>query len=213
MSAPRRIALFGGTFDPIHRGHLDPALRVADQLKLDEVIYLPTARPPHKPGARYAPAWARYAMVELAVLDQARCRVDDYELQGQGAAYTIHSLEHFRRLYPDDELYLLLGADSFLSLPRWYRWRQYSRLVRLAVMVRPGYRLESATDHPELLDMLHRGRVEWVENEPLPISSSSIRDRFAQGQEIPRDWLPGLVETYIRKYDLYGGKTAPTEGL
>ena len=116
MNPGMKVGLFGGSFDPIHRGHLDPVRAAMRDLGLDRVIYLHTARPPHKPGRALAPALARYAMVELALLGEEGLYASAHELTLDRPAYTIETLEHFRRQMPAAELYLLIGGDSFADL-------------------------------------------------------------------------------------------------
>jgi nicotinate (nicotinamide) nucleotide adenylyltransferase len=148
-----KVGLFGGSFDPIHCGHLEPVKQARRQLGLDRVIYLPTAIPPHKPVRRLAPPLARYAMVELAILHEEGLCASPYELTLDRPAYTAETLEHFQRQLPGAELYLLIGSDSFLELPHWFRWRDIAAAARLVVLSRPGSDLAdledtASADHP-----------------------------------------------------------------
>jgi nicotinate (nicotinamide) nucleotide adenylyltransferase len=136
-----KIGLFGGSFDPIHRGHIEPVKEARRLLGLEWVIYLPTAVPPHKPGRRLAPPLARYAMVELALLHEPALEVCAYELTLDRPAYTAETLEHFQRQLPAAELHLLIGGDSFFELPHWVRWRDVVGTARLVVLSRPGWDL------------------------------------------------------------------------
>ena len=133
-----RLGLYGGSFDPIHRGHIDPVLAAVSQLSLDRVLYLPTGSPPHKPGRVFAPAWQRYVMAELALLDRHCLRVSSLEVSEDAPAYTIDSISHFQGRHPDAELILLLGADSFLEIETFHRWRDIVDRVLLAVLPRSG---------------------------------------------------------------------------
>ena len=125
-----KIGLFGGSFDPIHRGHVEPVQRAVGQLGLYRVLYLPTAVPPHKRGREFAPALARYAMTELALLDEARLEVSVHELTLGRPAYTADTVEHFAARMPGAALHLLLGADSFRDFGTWVRWLDMLRHVR-----------------------------------------------------------------------------------
>lgn len=145
-----KIGLFGGSFDPIHSGHLEPVKQARRQLGLDRVIYLPTAIPPHKPVRRLAPPLARYAMVELAILHEEGLHASPYELTLDRPAYTAETLEHFQRELPAAELYLLIGSDSFLELPHWFRWRDIAAAARLVVLSRPGCDLAELEGAAEL---------------------------------------------------------------
>jgi nicotinate (nicotinamide) nucleotide adenylyltransferase len=136
-----KIGLFGGSFDPIHCGHLEPVKEARRLLGLERVIYLPTAIPPHKPGRHLAPPLARYAMVELAILAEEGLYASPYELTLDRPAYTAETLEHFQRDLPAAELHLLIGSDSFFELPRWVRWRDIAAAALLVVLARPGWDL------------------------------------------------------------------------
>lgn len=200
-----RIGLFGGSFDPVHSGHLALARGAAEQLRLDRVILLPTARPPHKPDRQFAPAYARYAMVELAVLAEERLFASAYELTLDRPAYTIDTVEQFRGQSPHHQVYLLLGADSFVELPTWRRWRELLGLCRPVVLARPGWTLDGpGSDVPPALAAELRGKtVHRLELPPTDASSTRIRQLLAAGEPLPEGWLPAPVLKYCRKYDLY----------
>ncbi|MFN7941268.1 MAG: nicotinate-nucleotide adenylyltransferase [Thermoanaerobaculia bacterium] len=200
-----RRGIFGGSFDPIHFGHLLPVERARRELGLERVDYLPTARPPHKADRRFAPALARYAMVELALLEREGLYASDLELDASRPTYTIDTLERLRTLAPGDDLQLIIGADSFADLPTWVRWREILVAARLAVLTRPGFRREEllAAAPPELVAAAAAGRVAWIDNPPLELSSTELRRRLAAGEPIPAGWVPERVLTYVAKYRLY----------
>jgi nicotinate-nucleotide adenylyltransferase len=200
-----KLGLFGGSFDPIHRGHIEPVEAARVRLGLDRVLYLPTAQPPHKPDRRFAPALARYAMVELALLDHAALWVSDHELTLGRPAYTIETLEFLRERWTEVEIVLLIGGDSFLDLPNWRRYPEILATTRIAVMTRPGARIRDGGSelHPALLDAIAAGTVDFVENAPVDVSSSEIRRRLAAGEPLPEGWVPERVLSFARKYSLY----------
>lgn len=200
-----KVGLFGGSFDPIHEGHIAPVLGAQRRLGLDRVVYLPTASPPHKRRQSFAPALARFAMVEMALLDRPDVIVSTHELTLERPAYTVETLEHFHVAEPASELFLILGADSFLELSSWVRWREILELAELAVLTRPGSRLdgEPSPFAPELRAAVESGRVHFVENAPLAVSSTEVRRRLAEGETIPDDWLAPRVVRYLAKYRLY----------
>jgi nicotinate-nucleotide adenylyltransferase len=200
----RRVGLFGGSFDPIHAGHVAPVLAAGDRLGLDRVIYLPTARPPHKPRRCLAPAWARYAMVELALLGEDRLFASPHELTLGRPAYTIDTVEAFRRRWPEVALSLLIGSDSFAELPTWRRWEELVDAVRLVVLARPGWEVERlAGGLPSALSRrVEAGEVEIV-HAPVDLSATGIREVLARGEEPPPGALAAPVLHYIRKYNLY----------
>jgi nicotinate-nucleotide adenylyltransferase len=207
-----KLALFGGSFDPIHLGHIVPVQEARRRLGLDRVVYLPTARPPHK-GDRgslpRAPAAARYAMVEMALLLEEGLYASDHELRSDRPSYTIETLEHFRRegraAGHELDLHLLLGADSFVELPTWRRWRELPELARLVVLARPGRELEKVRDSlaPELRELLERGELAVIDNAQVDLSSTEIRERLARGEEPDEESMPPLVVDYLRKYRFY----------
>jgi nicotinate-nucleotide adenylyltransferase len=201
----RRLGLFGGSFDPIHRGHLEPVRLARRQLALERVIYLPTARPPHKPKRELAPALARFAMVELALLAEEGLYASDHELTLGRPAFTMETVEHFAGLHPEATLHLLVGSDSFDDLPDWHRWTELVAAVELVVMARPGWNLDQiCSDLPrELRARVEAGHVHVVAGEPVDLSSTELRQVLARGDEPPAGALPPLVVDYIRKYSLY----------
>lgn len=196
-----RLGLFGGSFDPIHRGHLDPVRAARAALGLDQVIYLPTGQPPHK-GARKAPAQARFVMVELALLDEPGLCAAAYELAEHRVSYTVDTVTHFGRELPEAELVYLLGGDSWAAFTSFKDWRRIVEVVELAVLVRPGFD-PGKLDEP-FAGLLAEGRLHFVENEPVALSSTEIRDLLARGETPPANAMPPRVLDYILKYRLYG---------
>lgn len=198
-----KLALFGGSFDPIHRGHIEPVQAARKIVGLDRVLYLPTAVPPHKPGRVLAPAHARYAMVEMALLDEEGLYASTFELTLGRPAYTIETLESFREALPDVDLHLLIGGDSYADLDHWVRWREIVDAARLVVLTRPGWTLEEASLSPELADLARSGRVLFVRQPPVDISSTRLREIFRRGERPPAGTVPEAVVRYVQKYALY----------
>ena len=195
-----RTAVLGGSFNPIHYGHLLLADDVAERLELDRVLFVPAARPPHKPNADLAPAADRYAMVELAVAGHPKFVVSDVEFRRPGPSYTVDTLEALR--IPREELFLIVGSETFLDLLSWRSPRRVAELAQLAVVPRLG----SAFD-PESAAV--RKVVHEVGREPvivradsLPISASDLRRRVREGRSIAYR-LPEAVGAYIRAKRLY----------
>jgi nicotinate-nucleotide adenylyltransferase len=205
LGGARRVGLFGGSFDPVHAGHLLPAAEARQALGLDRVIFLPTARPPHKPKRTLAPAWARYAMVELELLDAEGLYASPHELTLGRPAYTVDTVEDFRRRWPEVALHLLVGSDSFAELATWRRWEELVDQVRLVVLARPGWDVERlAGEVPAALARrLEAGEVDVVAGAPVDLSSTEIREILARGEEPPPGELSAPVLHYIRKYSLY----------
>lgn len=208
----RRVGLLGGTFDPVHHGHLRSALEVRDWLALDELRLVPSARPPHRavPGAS---AHERLDMAELAVRGDTGLEVDDRELFRERPSYTVETLESVRaEIGPDAALFFVLGWDAFCALPTWHRWSELLGLCSLVVLQRPDYDLEV----PEVLkDLLAArsvtepaqacasfGEIVPLVQTPLAISATHIRSLLAEGRS-PRFLLPDAVLDYIETKGLY----------
>ena len=200
-----RIGLYGGSFDPIHRGHIEPIKETMALARLDRVIYLPTANPPHKGGRSMAPAWMRYAMVEIALIREEKLRASAFEMTLDRPAYTVDTLEHHVNAMPDDELFLIIGLDSLASFHRWRSWQKIVSLVTVLAMARPGYEAEDVKPRlvPELQKLCGEDRIRVLDNRPWKASSTGIRAALHRGASPPADALPPLVLDYIHKYDLY----------
>lgn len=208
----RRIGVLGGTFDPIHIGHLRGALEVAELLALDEVRLTPSARPPHRDAPQVS-AEQRLQLVRLAVAGEPLLRVDDRELARPTPSWTIDTLESLRgELGADDQLFLLLGWDAFCGLPGWQRWTELLQHCHLLVLQRP----DADSTAPEALrDLLAArsvnepaalcgpaGQIAFVWQTPLAVSATDIRRRLATGRSV-RFLLPDAVLQYIDAHGLY----------
>lgn len=209
-----KVAIFGGSFDPVHWGHVRPVQRARAALGLDKVVYLPTAVPPHKrsPGeAPVASPAARFAMVEMALLAEEGLFASDHELRPGEPAFTADTLERFREAAAESEidldLHLMIGADSLAELHTWRRWREILDLARLVVLARPGTDAEGTSLAPEIRELMDRGGIDLVEDELVDLSSTEIRERLASDDDADGEWMeeamPPLVVDYLRKYRLY----------
>lgn len=200
-----KVGLFGGTFDPIHEGHVAVAVEARRRLDLERVYLLPTAVPPHKREEKRAPAYRRFAMTEIATLEEEGLWVSDVELDEEGPSYTVETLERFREALPGADLHYLLGMDSLAELPAWRRWRELPGLARIVVLERPGVsRDEVVSGSPSgIRDAIDTGRILFLDNPRWEISSTAIRNLLRAGEDPPSGWLHPRVLDYVRKYDLY----------
>ena len=216
-----RVAVLGGSFNPIHYGHLLLADEILEQLGLDRVLFVPAAAPPHKPAAQLAPAADRFEMVRLAIAEHPRFAVSDLELRRSGPSYTVDTLEALAAA--GDTLYLVVGSETFLDLLSWREPRRVARLARLVVVPRAGsaFDPESAAAQKVLREIgveggfVHADAGRRVPDRgvviahvtSLPLSASDLRRRVHDGRSLAFR-LPGTVAEYIRAHGLYGATPA-----
>lgn len=209
---PRRIGILGGTFDPVHIGHLRGAVEVAETLGLDEVRLVPNFRPPHRETPNSS-AQDRLAMVRLAAQELPQLVVDPRELERDKPSYTLDTLESLREeLDADDQLFLIMGWDAFCGLPSWHRWDELLDHCHILVMQRP----DADSEAPEALrDLLaarnvndplalagSSGQIAFVWQAPLGVSATRIRQFLASGRSV-RFLVPDAVLAYINAHGLY----------
>ncbi|ACX51362.1 nicotinate (nicotinamide) nucleotide adenylyltransferase [Ammonifex degensii KC4] len=188
-----RLGLLGGTFDPIHFGHLAVAEAVRYEMGLDKVYFIPSGQPPHK-KRKVAPAEHRLAMVRLAVASNPYFEVSTVEIERPGPSYTVDTVKEFRRLFPQAEIFFILGMDALAEFLTWHRVEELLTLCHFVVATRPGY--PSA---------VKGGRGRRVTVLPVPgvaVSSTEIRERVRAGKPI-KYLLPEAVEEYIYAHGLY----------
>jgi nicotinate-nucleotide adenylyltransferase len=203
------IGVFGGTFDPVHFGHLRVARAAFDLLTLDELRFVPANRPPLR-DAPVASAMQRAAMVALAIRDEPGFRLDTRELDRGGVSYTVDTLASLRAELGDATLCLLIGQDQFAGFERWHRWPEILELCHLVVLNRPGApapnvpgwaqaRVSSGTEWR----MQPAGKLVFQTVQPQDISATRIRARLAAGESVA-EWVPRAVCDYIETSHLYG---------
>lgn len=213
----RRIGVYGGTFDPIHRGHLEVSRAVAHQFALDELLIVPAHRPPHKTSRVIADAYHRYAMAAIATLDDERFKVSTIELEAPERPYTFETLERLREQFgPQVSLFFVMGADSFEEL---HLWREPERILdsaNLIVITRPRHALglthlpariaaglmDFRGGRPEAVASERAGGVYLTDAVNMDVSSTEIRRKVRDGEPIDDD-VPPRVADYISKYALY----------
>lgn len=199
----RRLGILGGTFDPIHIGHLALAEAAWQAFQLDQVLFIPAAAPPHKRVAPAAAAEHRLAMVQLAIAGNAHFAVSSLELERSGPSYTLDTLLQLQRRQPDAELFFIVGADEILDLN--VTWREPGRVLELAEFIaaaRPGFDLGRLDEALRPLGEQARPRVHPLPWLHLGISASSLREMLAAGRPV-RYLVPDPVLDYIRQHHLY----------
>ena len=191
----------GGTFDPIHVGHLAVAEEAREALGLDRVLFVPAGQPPHKPPGSVSRVDDRVAMVRLAIADNPSFELSMAEVERQGPSYTVDTVEALARAYPEAQLHLILSAETFAELPSWHQPERLFEAARMAVVPREGY---PAPD-PAWLARAFPGRedrVEYLGGPRLGLSSTALRTRVAAGRSL-RYLVPPAVEDYIADHHLY----------
>ncbi|MEP6568330.1 MAG: nicotinate-nucleotide adenylyltransferase [Acidobacteriota bacterium] len=216
----KRIAIYGGTFDPVHSGHMEIARQVSQLFVIDEFLFVPAWLAPHKIAREVLPALHRYAMLALATGADPRLSISTFELDGPGRQYTVDTLFHFRELFGESvELFFVMGADSWAEITTWREWRRLLTLANLIVVTRPGYEISTAQVGVETSTSVFdlRGAFESaVVDEPgvpkifvtdavmLDISATKIRRAVGENDnEKLNELVPLEVAEYIRKYRLY----------
>ena len=200
-----RTAVFGGSFNPIHYGHLLLADEVLETLKLDRILFVPAAVPPHKSPAHLAPAGDRHEMVRLATAGHPKFEVSDAELRRAGPSYTVDTLEALRT--PREDLFLIVGSETFLDLLTWREPRRIAELARLVVVPRVGsaFDPDSAAAQKVVREIGQEPLI--VRATSLPISASDLRRRVREGRSVAYR-LPEAVAAYIRARRLYQSEVA-----
>lgn len=202
--ARAKIGLFGGTFNPIHTGHLIAAQDALEALKLSRVWFVPCATPPHKPEASLAPAHHRLRMIRAAIRGDRRFAVSDIEIQRGGVSYSVDTLRQLRRRHPKADWFFIIGSDSFKELHGWREIETLARLCHFIVVARPDFEMKNLSARRCRLDGDTFKRVcrHQVRAHLIGISSTEIRQRVRAGKSI-RHLTPDAVADYIKKHSLY----------
>lgn len=208
----RPVGIFGGTFDPIHYGHLRTAFEMLQALDFETVRFVPCGDPPHR-GTTFADAGLRFRMVEAAIAGQQGFVSDNRELRRDGPSYSVDTLEELRGEFPGRSLSLIVGMDAFLGLPKWYRWDEILDFAHIVVAHRPGWRAPDIGPLGDLIaergthkiDDLHNtthGRIHIHAVTQLEIASTEIRELVAAGRD-PRFLMPDAVRDVIEETGVY----------
>jgi len=218
MMARRRAAIYGGTFDPVHKGHLEVARRDRELFDLDEVIFVPACVPPHKHGAGISSAFHRFAMLALATQDDERFRISTIELDEPNRPYAVDTVSRLKdKLGSSHRLFFLIGADSWAEIETWREWQRLLRICDLIVVTRPGYQLTERVavevvdlrgkTREEITAVVDDGkgpRVYFTNGAGVDISATAIRARArSNDREALQQAVPRTVANYIAKHELY----------
>ena len=209
----RRVGILGGTFDPIHQGHLEAGLAAETALDLRQLLFVTACAPPHRPQP-YASSYHRFAMVALAVAGRSQWRASDVELRDQARSYTSGTIQKFHdRGYAPSELFFVIGADAFAEIATWKDYPAILDSAHFAVVTRPGFPVSDLSDRlPLLANRMTRPSLDALtQRKPFiflidaptsAVSSTAIRDRCARGESIT-GLVPGPVQQHIEQHGLY----------
>lgn len=189
----QRIGLYGGSFDPIHNGHVLVGQAALEELQLERLFFIPAARSPFKPEQQPAPRELRLAMIRLALAGRTNCEVDDIEIQRGGTSFTVDTVRYFAQRFPGAKLFYLIGADNVPGLPKWREADALAKLAEFVVIPRPG-------DTPVPLPTPFHGQ--YLKGFPFGVSASQIRARVKARQAI-EPLVPPAVAEVIRNNQLY----------
>jgi nicotinate-nucleotide adenylyltransferase len=196
-----RLGILGGTFDPVHYGHLDAADAARTALSLDDVLFVPAHDPPHKPADPRATPFHRFALVALAIDAHAGCRVSDMELRRQGPSYTVTTLRELHEAgWMASQLFFILGSDAFAEIATWHEYPAVLDCANFAVIMRPGVKIDAPAAHRPKAGGTG---IYHVEARTRDVSSTTIRARLAAGQPLD-DLVPAAVARHILAHHLYG---------
>ena len=208
MSPAGLIGIFGGTFDPIHNGHIQSVESLLKELEFKRIYLLPSSTPPHRQPTSTS-AKDRLKMVSLAVADNEKLTADDREARQSGKSYTIDTLKSFRQEFSHRSIAFIVGMDAYLNMPEWKQWEQFLDYAHIIVMKRPGYHLTSQSWGEEFktgsemrLTQMKLGHVYFADSNLIDISSTQIRERLAAGLSV-QTLLSASVINYIKRKQLY----------
>ena len=203
MADKIKTGIFGGAFNPIHNGHLNLAKKYLEVLNLDRIIFIPTALPPHKTDRFLVSKEDRFNMLELAISDCEEFEISDIEFQRQGKSYTYDTLCLLREKYPNDDFYLIIGADQFLTFNLWYRYRDILDIASICTAAREnGNQREKIIDFSNKLDGLDKNRFHLLNSDAVEVSSSQVREKIKKGEDVS-SLIPEKVYNYIVEKGLY----------
>lgn len=219
----KRIAFYGGSFDPLHNGHLMIAKELTNLFRLDSFVFVPAFHAPHKKDKNPTSPFHRFAMIALATARLSKIEVSNIELESPEKPYTVETLAKLKRVLPDDQIFFVIGADSWAEITTWREWENVLTMVNIVVVTRPGYEIgfahvteeirtkivdlrvpiEIGQDRFGTLDSGHETKIIISDAVHVAISATEIRKKINSKAEDWREFLPSEVANYIEKYDLY----------
>lgn len=199
-----KIGILGGSFNPIHNGHLYIARQALERCGLDQILFVPTGRAPHKDNRNFVSKQHRYEMTRLAIAGEPRFAVSDIEIQTEGVCYTVHTMAALQKQYPESTLYYIIGADSLFSILTWHRPEQLLKTLKLIVVDRDGQDIDARAGQYR---RQYGADITVCHIPPVDISATEIRRAYARGRT-SGGAVPAAVEQYIIKHHLFTGEDA-----
>ncbi len=197
-----RKGIFGGTFDPIHNGHLHIVYEALYNLNLDKIIFMPSGNPPHKTDKVITDAWIRYKLIEEVIRNEKRFEISDYEICKKGLSYTYETLRYLNKLEPDTQWYFITGVDCLMNLYTWKNIQGILNSCKFVVFIRNGYNREDILRQKQEVENIYEKEIIFLELPILDISSTSIREKIKCGKNISY-LLPQKAEMLIESMNLY----------
>lgn len=195
-------AIFGGTFDPIHNGHLHIAYEALYKLGLEKIIFIPSGTPPHKVGRSITNAYLRYQMVRMAIRGEKSFEISNYEINKSSLSYTYQTLQYFNNAEKNTEWYFLTGVDCLMDIEKWKNTEDIFQLCKLIVFNRPGYSIENIQEQKKKLEAKYFNKIHLLDIALLDISSTDIRNKIVEGKNVSY-LLPENVYNIIKELNLY----------
>lgn len=212
----RRVAFYGGSFDPVHKGHLEIAKRLIGAFKLDEFVFIPAFHAPHKKQMKPTSPYDRYAMLALATSDFEKIKVSKIELENPKEPYTIQTLTRLKKQLPSAHIFFVMGADSWQEITTWRDWQQVLSLVSIIVVTRPGYNITfehvTETIRDRIFDFRGQNKIDIEDPKQriyitdavyVDASATRIREMVKANDPSWQSFVPAIVADYIVKYGLY----------
>lgn len=191
-------AIFGGTFDPIHNGHLHIAFKALYNLNLEEVIFMPSGNPPHKVGKKITDSSIRYELIKMAIREEKRFAISDYEINHKELSYTYKTLAYYKEKEPDTEWYFLTGSDCLMELDTWKNVDKIFSLCKFVVFNRPGYKIQDFLAQKDRVEKQYNSKVLYLDLPVLDISSTGIKEAVRNHENISYLMPAGVYNTILQ---------------
>ncbi len=195
-----RIGLFGGTFDPPHKGHIELAKKVLERFSLNKIIFIPAGNPPHKTNKKVTDKHFRYEMIKIATEDFPKFEVSDFDIENEKPNYSYITIDYFKKYYKNDEIFFIIGADSFRDLPLWMNYKKLLTMCKFIVVSRPG--IKKGDYYKKFAGDEKMPDVFFIDDISYDLSSTALRNDIRNDTAKEEDFPQGILK-YIKKNELY----------